>query len=254
MKMGLFLVAAALTAAVGFMSLPSAKQADNSRFKPVNGASANSEAQPSWRHFPDACRRYSRSVGPAFRGNYADDHCGPQGSSPSQQVQVVQMLASGPQGVEFAVRTLQGSSDVRLKEVAAYIIGEYGKQELAQVLADSFTDPSEQFRRSAITALQKLVNPRARKMDPKGDGAVLPPPESLPPNTAQLCSALQPLLKDRSPLVRAPAAETIGWLRCNASINDLQELMRDPVERVRFRAAHALESSDRKDGKFHQSR
>jgi hypothetical protein len=249
MKMGPFLVAAALTAAVGFMSLPSAKQADNSRFKPVNGASANGQAQPSWRRLPET-RRHSRSVGPPVRENYADDHCGPQGSSPSQQVQVVQMRASGPQGVEFAVRTLQGSSDVRLKEVAAYIIGEYGKQELAQLLADSLTDPSEQFLRSAVTALQKLVNPQARKMDPKGDGALLPPPESLPPNTAQLCSALQPLLKDRSPLVRAPAAETIGWLRCNASISDLQALMRDPVERVRFRAAHALNLLTGKMGNF----
>ena len=70
---------------------------------------------------------------------------------------------------------------------------------------------------------------------------MLPFPESLPTNAARLCSDLQPLLKDRSPLVRAPAAETLGWLRCNALIADLQELMHDPIERVRFRAAHALE-------------
>ena len=178
------------------------------------------------------------------------DRCGGESSSPSQQDQVVQMLGCGPKGVAVAVETLRNSSDARLKEAAAYVLGEYGKPELAQVLADSLKDPSEQFRRSAITALQKIVNPGALELDPNGDGAVLPPPESLPPNVGQLCSALQPLLKERSPLVRAPAAETSGWLRCKSSIADLQELMRDPVERVRFRAAQALERLTGKNGDF----
>jgi len=176
---------------------------------------------------------------------------GTEKPSMSQQDQVVQMLRSGPEGLELAVQTLRKSPDARLKEVAAYVIGGYGKQELAQVLTDSLTDPSEQFRRSAITALQKIVNPRVLDLPPpKFEAVPLPPPESLPPNAGRLCSALQPLLKDRSPLVRAPAAETMGWLRCNSSIVDLQELMRDPVERVRFRASHALELLTGKKANF----
>src|SRR5208337_953825 len=127
---------------------------------------------------------------------------GTEKPSMSQQDQVVQMLRSGPDGLELAVQTLRKSPDARLKEVAAYVIGEYGNQELARVLADSLTDSSEQVRRSAITALQKIVNPEVLKQDPKKvfagmDVPVLPPPESLPPNVDQLCSALQPLLKDR---------------------------------------------------------
>jgi len=172
-----------------------------------------------------------------------------------QQGQVVQMLRSGPKGLELAVQTLRHSPDARLREVAAYIIGEYGKQKLAGVLAESLTDSSEQVRRSVITALQKIVNPKVRGEDPKKvfagmDVPVLPSPESLPPNSSQLCSSLQPLLKDRSPLVRAPAAETIGWLRCNSSLADLQDLMRDPVEPVRFRASHALELLTGKSASF----
>ena len=151
------------------------------------------------------------------------------------------MLGAGPDGIESAVATLRQSSDERLKEAAAYAIGESGKKELAQVLADGLADSSEQFRRAAITALQKLINPEVLKLDPKGDTALLPPPGSLPPNAAHLCSALQPLLSDRSPLVRAPAAETLGWLRCNSSIAGLRQLMHDPIERVRYRGAHALE-------------
>jgi hypothetical protein len=180
----------------------------------------------------------------------ASECCGGEGCSQSPQDQVVQMLRSGPEALDLAVQTLRKSPDGRLKEVAAYVIGEYGKAELAQVLADSLTDSSEQFRRAAITAFQKVVNPRALERDPGGDGLVLPPPDSLPPNTGQLCSALQPLLKDRSPLVRGPAAETIGWLRCDSSIVDLQELMRDPFERVRFQASHALERLTGKHANF----
>lgn len=249
MKTTPFSVAVSLSVALGFMGLPHTKQAVDTRIGTVNVSSVNSEAQPSWRRLPELCQRYSRYADLAFHGFYADEHYGAD-SSPTQQAKVVQMLTDGPRGVEFAVRTLQNGSDMRLKEAAAYVIGEYGDKESAQVLADSLTDPSEQFRRSAITALQKIVNPQARTLDPKGDGAVLPPPESLPANAARLCSALQPLLKNRSPLVRAPAAETTGWLRCNASINDLQELMHDPIERVRFRAAHALELLTGKIGNF----
>ena len=161
-------------------------------------------------------------------------------SSRSQQDQVVEMLRSGLEGLELAVQTLRTSADPRLKEAAAYVIGESGQGDFARVLADSLTDPSEQVRRSAITALQKLVNPQALKLDPNGDRLLLPPARSLPPNADRLCAALQPLLRDRSPLVRASAAETIGWLRCSSSVADLQELMHDPVEPVRFRASRAL--------------
>ena len=161
-------------------------------------------------------------------------------SSRSQQDQVVEMLRSGPEGLEPAVQTLRRSADPRLKEAAAYVIGESGQGDFARVLAESLTDPSEQVRRSAITALQKLVNPQALKLNPNGDRLVLPPPESLPPNADQLCAALQPLVRDRSPLVRASAAETIGWLRCNSSVAGLQELMHDSIEPVRFRASRAL--------------
>jgi HEAT repeat protein len=85
----------------------------------------------------------------------------------TQQDQVVQMIRAGPDGLELAVQTLRNSSDARLREVAAYVIGEYGKRELATVLADSLTDSTEQVRRSAITAPQKLVNPEVLKQDRK---------------------------------------------------------------------------------------
>ncbi len=166
---------------------------------------------------------------------------GARGNSPSQQEQVVRMLGAGPNGIESTIETVQKSSDERLKEEAAYAIGESGKIELAQVLAEGLTDSSEQFRRAALTAIQKLINPGVLKLDPKGDTAPLPPPESLPPDAAQLCFALQPLLNDPSPLVRAPAAETLGWLQCRSSIAGLRQLMHDPIERVRYRAVHALE-------------
>src|SRR5688572_19466465 len=75
-------------------------------------------------------------------------------SSRSQQDQVVEMLRSGLEGLELAVQTLRRSADPRLKEAAAYVIGESGQGDFARVLAESLTDPSEQVRRSAITALQ----------------------------------------------------------------------------------------------------
>jgi hypothetical protein len=138
------------------------------------------------------------------------------------------------------VKALRTSSDARLREAAAFIIGNSGHSELTPLVAKSLADSSEQVRRAGITALQKLVNPQALSLDPAGDRLVLPDPPSLPPDAGELCTALRPLLRDPSPLVRAPAAETLGWLRCNAFVSDLQMLMRDRVEPVRFRASHAL--------------
>lgn len=166
----------------------------------------------------------------------------------SQQEQVVQALRSGPEAVDSAVKVLRTSSDPRLREAAAYVIGKSGRQELAQVLADSLGDSSEQVRRSAIAALQKVANRANVELEaryantafPGMDVSVIPAPKSLPPNVERLCSALRPRLKDTSPLVRAPAAETTGWLRCRSSIVDLQGLMHDPIEPVRFRASQAL--------------
>jgi len=171
----------------------------------------------------------------------AGNGCREAQTAQNEQDQVVQMLNCGPKGVDFAAETLKNNSRARLREVAAYIIGEYGNQQLAGVVAGSLNDSSEQVRRAALTALQKIINPEALKLGPSGDSLVLPPTGSLSPNDGELCSVLQPLFKDRSPLVRAPAAETDGWLRGSSSIPSLQELLHDPIESVRFRASHALQ-------------
>jgi hypothetical protein len=106
---------------------------------------------------------------------------------------------------------LRTSADPRLKEAAAYVIGESGQGDFARVLAESLTDPSEQVRRSAITALQKLVNPRALKLDPNGDRLLLPPPESLSPNADRLAD------KDAGDVMRiiltVPTAEVAATMK-----------------------------------------
>ncbi len=93
MKTTPFSVAVSLSVALGFIGLPDTKQGVDTRIGAANILSVNSEAPPSWSRLPKICRRYSRYVGVAFRGNYADEHDG-VGSSRSQQAQVVQMLAA----------------------------------------------------------------------------------------------------------------------------------------------------------------
>ena len=67
------------------------------------------------------------------------------GHSLTQQERVVRMLDAGPSGIESTVETLRNSSDERLKEAAAYAIGESGNIALTQVLAEASLTPRNNF-------------------------------------------------------------------------------------------------------------
>lgn len=165
----------------------------------------------------------------------------PLGPDDRQQSRIQRLLEGGHQGLPEAVQQLSTSPDARVREVSAFLLGEFGGPEHATVLLGSLDDPAERVRRAAMTAIQKILNPAVVHIE-HGDTALLPPPATLPPELRKWCHALTKSLDDFSPLVRAPAAQTLAWLRCLDSVAHLEARIHDPIEPVRFAVSQALHS------------
>lgn len=158
----------------------------------------------------------------------------------SEQEQVVQLLDQGADGLESAVSVLTSGAPVRLKEAAAYLVGEHGGWEHGDLLLQALASPSEQIQQTAIIALQKIVNPPVARREMSGRYLAYPRPRALPPDKDRWCSALRPLLRKSEPQVRARAAETLGWLDDSAAVPHLRRLLSDRSVFVRYYAFEAL--------------
>ena len=171
-------------------------------------------------------------------------HPGPLSQKLSEQEQVVQLLAGGERSLRIAHELLSsGTAPVRLHEAACYVVGEHGSWSDAAILFRAFAHPSDQVRHPAIEALQKIIGPYNKNVPLLvRDREDLLPPELLPSDAARWVSAVRPLLKDESDLVRAAAAETLGLLRARRCLADLRELASaDSMEPVRYFASRAVE-------------
>lgn len=158
----------------------------------------------------------------------------------SQQDRVLALFSKAPNSVTEARKLIPISAESRIREVSAYILGTYGERDCADLLLNAIKDPSERVRRAAFVALQKLIYPAAVMVE-NGDTALLPPPTGLPPDSSRWCSAMLPSLRDESSQVRGLAAQTLGWLQCQAAVPNLEVCAHDAIEPVRFYAKVALD-------------
>ncbi|MCI0628935.1 MAG: HEAT repeat domain-containing protein [Acidobacteria bacterium] len=179
-----------------------------------------------------------------FGESRQDDRSLPSKLAGSEQEHVTQMLIDGVRSVELARSILSAEAgSARLKEASSYVVGKYGTWEDAPVLLRAIAHPSHQVRRTAILAFQKILRPYNQNVPLRvRDTEVLLPPQFLPQTVGRWVSAICPLLKDESHLMRASAAETLGLLKSLSCLPQLRDLVdTDPMEPVRYFASQSIQ-------------
>lgn len=115
---------------------------------------------------------------------------------------------------EDLIERIQDPDPARRAE-AAYQMGVWGDPSFLPFLEHALEDPDSQVRWRSVQALSRMELPRK----PRG---------------------VSPLLKDKTPRVRAAAATVLGRWGDEAAIPDLFSLLNDPDQEVRYRTIEAL--------------
>ena len=139
---------------------------------------------------------------------------------PEVLLKAIEGIAKDP-GEEMTnrlVELLRDHTDPRVREAAANALGKAGAQEATPALVVALDDPTENVRWFAVEGLRKL-----------GAGDAVP-------------KLSEVLLNDESARVREITASTLGELGQPAAIPALRKALEDENERVRAKAAAALQT------------
>ena len=119
-----------------------------------------------------------------------------------------------PRAVDALMTALRYDPDAKVRRYSAWALGLMGGEDVVHALIEAFEDEDERVRWDAAVALGKI-----------GEGAM---------------EALRYALSYGAPVVRAGAANALGWINNHGAITSLVDALHDQSSEVRVRAAFSL--------------
>jgi HEAT repeats len=146
-----------------------------------------------------------------------------------------------PRSVEPLIHVLKNDESSEVRWVTALALGEIGDKRAVPPLLTTLNDKDRYIRYGSVKALEQLGWSPQNDQDRAYYYLALQDWDSVKKLGKSATGPLSDLLKDEHPAIRARMVDMLGWIGGAEAQRSCEQQLRDPVEKVRWRAVISAE-------------